>query len=614
MKIRNYTFLIILLSFASFIHAQEEVKFHVDAPLTVVAGTNFKVSYILENANGNEFQLKGDFEGLDLYYGPSISQSSSVSIINGKRSASSSTSYTYLLEAKKEGMYTIPESSILVDGKIYKTKEVKIKALPPDKNTSSNNQGNQRHNPQTGSTIKSTPNNISKDELFVRIDFSKQKVMEQEAVVATFKLYSTLDIISLTDATFPEFQGFMSEDFELPVNRQFKLENYNGKNYYTIDIKKTLLFPQQSGKLTIPSGSITLIVSVPSGKYIPDFFGVRELKEKVEKTLRTSPMTIDVSKLPENKPDGFSNGVGDFNIKASVTNNKVVANSSTTLNIEISGTGNLKLLKNPKVEFPKEFETFDPKIDNKIQTTVNGQTGKRNIEYVIIPRYPGAYTIPPISFSYYDLASKSYKILHTDSIKIEVAKDPNIALNTQAIAQKNNEVTNDIRYLETDKPKFKNYLQLSWGNKESAMWYILPTLLLLISFILYRKQIRANADVVGTKMKKANRMAIKRLKLANKYLKENNKDLFYEESLRAMWGYLSDKLIIPVADLNRENIENVLNKESVQKELINEIIDILDTCEFERYAPVRAEQAMDNLYEKMITLIGNLENVLKIKR
>ena len=616
----RYIYIINLL-FASFnLFAQQDVKFQVDAPLTVVAGANFKVSYVINVQGDKNFDLDGAFgQNVELYFGPSISQSSSVSIINGQRTSSFSKTYTYLLGAKKEGMTTIPSATIEINGKTYSTKIVTVKILPADASTQQNSNaqassGGGRVDPQTG-VVKSKRGKVDANDIFVRINFSKKKIYEQEAVVATFRLYSKLDVISLTDASFPEFQGFMAQDFDLPSNRQFQVENYNGQNYYAIDIKKTLLFAQQSGQLTIPSGSLSLVISVPSGRYVPDIFGVVELNEKVEKKLNTVPVTVDVTKLPsEGKPINFSSAVGNFTITSTVDKNRVEANSPITLKVKISGVGDIKLLKNPRIDFPKELETFDPKVNNTFKINENGENGDREIEYLVIPRYPGEYEIPSLDFSYFDVKSTTYKSLKTDPIKITVDRDPNASTDTQVSSNKNIKLDNDIRQIDHVTPVFKNYTHLNWGTLQSWLWYIIPVFLLIVTFIIYRKRLEANADIIGSKMKKANKMAVRRLRVANKYLKNNNKDGFYEESLRAMWGYLSDRLIIPVTDLNRDNVGAELRKCEVDEILINEVIRILDDCEFERYAPSTSNLDMNNLYQNMINLIGKIENVLKIKR
>lgn len=611
---KRYKSLLILL-FVSILclQAANDVKFVIDAPSTVVKGSRFHLTYILEGGQGANPEVPEVIEGFRVLFGPGISQSSSISIVNGKRTSHSSTSYIYTLEAVEEGTFSMPVATIVVDGRNYKSNSAKIKVLPQDKNAAQQQQPGQQPDVTTST---STADKVSADDVFVRAIFSKTKVNEQEAVVVTFKLYSALNIRSLVDAKFPEFDGFMTEEFEFPANRQIDLENYKGRNYYTLDVKKTLLFPQRSGKITIPSGSVTLVLIVPTGQRVQTFFGMQVVPADVEKTLRTSPVTVDVSKLPEGKPLGFSGGVGTFSLNSSLSANKVKANDAITLKVDISGTGNMKLIKNPEVKMPKEFEAYDPKVSNNFKITANGLSGSRTIEYLFIPRYPGKYTMPELEFSYFDTSSRSYKTLKTQAYEIEVDKDPNAGTGQSAtsyISQQEVKVDQDIRYLKTGKVNFKNYKDHFFGSVANILWYIIPFILFGISVFLYRNQIKANADIARMKTKKANKVASRRLKLANKYLKNQEKDKFYEESLRAVWGYLSDKLTIPVANLNRENVDAELRAYGVGDELINRFISVLDTCEFARYAPSESDKAMDKLYADMVSSIGEMESVIKIK-
>lgn len=610
---KRYKSLLILL-FVSILclQADNEVRFVTDVPSKVIKGARFHLTYILEGGRGTELEVPDEIEGFKVLYGPAVSQSSSVSIINGKRTSSSSVSYTYTLEAVEEGTYSMPVAGVRVDGRNYKSNSAKVTVLPQDKNANQQQSGQQ---PQV-TTNTSTPENISSDDVFVRAIFSKTKVNEQEAVVVTFKLYSVFNIRNFVDAKFPEFDGFMTEEFEFSANRQIDLENYKGRNYYTLDVKRTLLFPQRSGKITIPSGSVTLVLVVPTGQRVQTFFGPQTVTADVEKTLRTSPVIVDVSKLPDGKPLGFSGAVGSFKVNSSITTTKVKANDAITLKLNITGTGNMKLIKNPEVKLPKDFEAYDPKVSNNFNITANGLSGTRTIEYLFIPRYPGKFTIPAMSFSYFDTTSRTYQTLTTESYEIEVEKDPNAATGqatTSYISQQEVKVDQDIRYLKTGDMDFHNYKDHFFGSLANILWYIVPILLFAVSVFMYRNQIKANADIARMKTKKANKVAARRLKQANKYLKNQDKDKFYEESLRAVWGYLSDKLTIPVANLNRENIDSELRSYGVGDELISRFISVLDTCEFARYAPSESDKAMDKLYSEMVSAIGEMESVIKIK-
>lgn len=611
---KRYKSLLILFFASVFcLQAANDVRFVIDVPSTVVKGSRFHLTYVLEGGQGKELEVPETIEGFKVLFGPGISQSSSISIVNGKRTSHSSISYTYTLEAVEEGTFSMPAAQVKVDGRNYTSSTAKVKVLPQDKNAAQQQQPGQQ--PEI-TTSNSTADNISADDVFVRAIFSPTKVREQEAVVVTFRLYSTLNIRRFIDAKFPEFDGFMAEEFELPMNRQSNLENYKGRNYYTIDVKKTLLFPQRSGKIIIPSGSVSLELSVPTGQRVQTFFGIQVISADVEKTLRTAPVTVDVSKLPEGKPLGFSGGVGTFKLTSSLSTDRVKANDAITLKIDISGVGNMKLIKNPEVKMPKDFEVYDPKVSNNFNITENGLSGTRSIEYLFIPRYPGNFTIPEVEFSYFDTASKSYKTLKTQAYEIEVDKDPNAGKGQSAtsyISQQAVKVDQDIRYLKTDNINFKNYGDHLFGSVANILWYIVPLIVFGISVFVYRKQIKANADIARMKTKKASKVASRRLKLVNKYLKNQEKDKFYEESLRAVWGYLSDKLTIPVANLSRENVDAELRAYGVGDDLIGRFVSVLDTCEFARYAPSESDKAMDKLYGDMVSAIDEMESVIKIK-
>lgn len=607
---KKYWFLLVLLLISVTKIYADDVTFVVNAPKSVVRGAQFQLQYILRGASGTDIQVSEDIRGFDVLYGPSVSQVYSSSNINGKVTTESNMTYTYMLLAKEEGTFTLPAATVKAGGSTYKTNPVQIRVLPPDKNAKPQQPGQQPE----AITNSSTEGNVSANDAFVRAIFSKTKVNEQEAVVVTFRFYTVLNIRNVGKIQFPEFEGFMSEEFELPTNRQMSMEHYNGRNYFSIDVKKTLLFPQRSGKLTIPSGTMEIVFEVSSGRKVETFFGPKDVMTEARKVLKTTPVTVDVSPLPtNNKPLNFSGAVGTFNFKPSISAEKVKANDAVTIKIDISGTGNLKLIKNPTVNLPKDFEAYDPKVNNDFRVTENGLSGTRTIEYLFIPRYPGQFTIPPIEFSYFDLSSRSYKTVSSPAYNLTVDKDPN-AGNSKSTSYTNQqlvEVESDIRYIKTGDFKFRDPINFFVGSFTYLLLYILPFILFVTFLVIYRKQIKANADIARMRTKKANKVAAKRLKLANQYLAAHKKDSFYEEVLRAVWGYLSDKLTIPVADLNRENIENELSKYGVNENLVDQFIYILDTCEFARYAPAESDDAMDKLYGQTVEAIGKMENIIK---
>ena len=591
--------------------AAQSVTFRAVAPNAVVKGEQFRLQFI-SNKEGKDLRIP-EIKDFDVLFGPTVSSSYSQQIVNGKSTSQSSFSYTYILVAQKEGSFTIPEASISIDNSTYKSSPVQIKVLPPDK-TAPQAQSSGSGNQQSGgeASAPSSKGTVSEKDAFIRAILSKSSVYEQEGFTVTFRLYTTLNVVDFGKIEFPEFEGFMVEEIDIPSNQQLKLEHYNGRNYYTADLKKSLLFPQRSGKISIPSGRLEMVFSVPSGRKVNTFFGTQEVTADVKKPMVTNPVSVNVLPLPAGKPDNFSNAVGTFSLKPSISTQQTRANEPITITLEISGTGNLKLIQNPKIEFPTNFELYDPTVNNSLNVASNGLTGTRKIEYLTIPRYEGDYTIPAATFSYFDVNSKTYKTLSSPEYAVKVAKgDPSKATANNYVNQQDVKVEQDIRFLKTDTPEFQSTKNFFVGSIGYWLWFIVPFIVFIVLYILNQKQARENANIALTRTKRANKMAIKRLKVAEKFLKENNKEKFYDEMLRALWGYFSDKLSIPVAQLSRENIETELSKYGIEESLIAKFMHILNTCEFARYAPGESAAAMDNLYNETIGAIGEMESKLK---
>jgi hypothetical protein len=518
-------------------------------------------------------------------------------------------SYTYILIANKEGTYTIGPASIKVDGSAYTSNSLTIKVIA-EENVPKSQSG------RVGPSARSGSGTVSANDAFIRAIVSKNSIYEQEGFTVTFRLYTTLNITDLGKIQFPEFEGFMVEEIDLPANQQMQIEKFNGRNYYTADLRKTLLFPQRSGKMTIPSGRIEMVFSVPSGRRVESFFGSQEVMVDVKKNLVTNPLTINVTPLPANKPASYANAVGTFTLNPSISSVNTKANEAITLTLEISGTGNMKLIRNPEVVFPDNFETYDPTVDNALNVSTNGLTGIRKISYMAIPRYEGNYTIPPVEFSYFDLNSKSYKTLKTPEYKLQIAKgDPGSASAVSNFVNRQDvKVEQDIRFLKTGEPTYTSRTDFFAGSLAFWLCYLIPLLLLIIFYLIYRKQARENANVALMRTRKANKIALKRLKTAERYLKEHDKEKFYDELLRALWGYFSDKLSIPLARLTKQNIEAELSRYGISESLIARFLHILDTGEFARYAPAESETEMDRIYQDTLEAIGEMESKLKNKK
>lgn len=598
-------FFLIFITLSAFVYA-DNVSVVASAPDVVVSGDQFRLTYTFNNQNVRDFRAPS-MKGFEVLMGPSRSQQSSTSIVNGKVSSSSTLTYTYILLADKEGTFTIPAASANVDGSNVTSNSVRIKVLPPDK-AGGVSGGNSR-----SSSSRSSSTRISKDDLFITVTANRTNVYEQEAILVTYKVYTLVNLVQLIPEA-PDFNGFHNQEVPLPQQKSFYLERYNGRNYNTTVWSQYVLFPQQTGKLQIPSLTFEGIIQQRVGSDDPfealfNGGGVQEVKKKIV----TPKITINVKPLPS-KPANFSGAVGKFTISASANTSQLRTNDAITIKVVISGTGNLKLIKTPEIKFPEDFETYDPKVDNKFNLTRDGLNGNKVIEYLAIPRQAGDFTIPPIEFTYFDLGSNSYKTIKTQSFPLKVEKGAGNA--DQIIANFTNKedvkvLANDVRYIKTGDTTFTPKGDYFFGSVAYLLWFIIPFILFAAFVIIYRKKAIENANVAKVKTKKANKVATKRMRLAGKLLAEKKRDAFYDEVLKALWGYISDKLNIPVSQLSKDNIEEKLNDHEVSEELKNEFINTLNECEFARYAPGNPNEAMDKVYSSAINVISKMENSIK---
>lgn len=595
---------IVILTLFSAVTIYAQTQFTTDAPAQVIAGQRFRVVYTLTNGDGENIQVP-EFTGLDVLYGPARSQSSQISIINGKTSSTKEESYTYTVVASKEGKYTIPSATITSKGKQYTSNQLTITVLPQDENLSSQGSSSQTTSRQVAS---------NDDKTFARLVLSKTSVFEQEPILATIKIYTkAANIRSLDNAVFPSFEGFVVQDIPIQ-NPQIELEHYNGTNYQVVAIKQALLYPQRAGKITIDKGEFAVTVQVV--RPMRGFFGMMQGYEDIEKSISTQSVNVNVKSLPSGKPSSFANAVGSFTIKSSLNNKMPKANEAITYKLQISGKGNLKYIKDPEITFPADFEVYDPKTDVDLKTTTSGVSGTRTIEYTIIPRSAGDFEIPAVEFSYFDLTSKSYKTISTQSYDLKVARGDNSQQGTMVDFTNKEDLkvlAKDIRYIKNGDFKLFKEATAIYGSLSYWIWYIVPTLIFILYIIVNRKQTQLNSNTQLLKTRKANKIATKRLKMASKYLKTYNKDMFYAEVLKAMWGYISDKLTIPISELSRENVSQELRTYGASEELVSRIINILDLCEFAQYAPSQGNDVMDRDYQEAIRVIGEMENVVKNK-
>ena len=589
----------------------DKVSFVASAPDVVVVGDQFRLSYTVTTQKVKDFRAPS-INGFDVLMGPSRSEQSSTQIVNGSVSSTSSITFTYILMANTAGEFTVPGASIVAEGNQMISNSVKIKVLPQDQNHNSS----RRNNDNSSSIQPSSNASVSNQDLFITATASKTNVYEQEAFVLTYKIYTRESNLQLNNAKLPDFKGFHSQEIEMTTNARWTPEHYKGRNYYTTVYRQFVLFPQQSGKLFIEPAQFQMTVNKPvqSADPFDAFFNGGNNVIEIKKPITTPKIAINVNPLPAGKPTNFLGGVGEFNISSSINSKELKTNDAITIKLVISGTGNLKLISNPEIKFPDDFEVYDPKVDNQVRLTKEGLTGNKVIEYLAIPRHAGTYKIPGVSFSYFDIRSKSYKTLNTEDYVINVEKGAGNA--DQVIANFTNKedlkvLGEDIRYIKQNEVTFQPKGSFFYGSMSYWLFYIIPALAFILFFIIYRKQAAENANVAKMRTKKANKVAIKRMKLAGKLLSENKKDAFYDEVLKALWGYISDKLNIPVSRLSKDNIEEKLRNHGVSEELIKEFLNALNDCEFARFAPGDENQAMDKVYSSSIEVISKMENSIK---
>ena len=592
--------------------ADEKVTLTANAPDVVVCGDQFRLTYTVNTQEGKDF-IAPTVKGFDVLMGPSRSTQMSTQIINGKVSTNSSTTYTYILMAMSEGTFTVPAASIEVNNEKVFSNALTIKVLPQDKNASAQSGQQQQNSSSSRNQRQPAGTKISDNDLFFTTTASKTDVYEQEAILLTYKVYTTLDLRQL-GGNISDFTGFHSQEIDLPSQKEWSLDNYKGRNYRTILWRQFVIFPQQTGQLEIPSVEFEGIIAqrVQTEDPWDAFFnggGVVEVKKKIY----TPKLTINVKPLPA-KPDGYSGGVGDFKMSSTINKTDVKTNDAITVTLDISGTGNLKLVSDPEMKFPEDFEVYDPKVTNNFNVTRAGVTGSKTVEYLAVPRHAGDFVIPAAKFIFFDVKSGQYKTLTTEEYKIHVEKGEGDA--GQVIANFTSKenvklIGEDIRFIKRGDSSFSKRGDFFYGTLAYWLWHVIPLLLTAAFVTFWMLRNKENANVAKVRGKKANKVATKRMKFAGRLMAENKKNEFYDEVLKALSGYISDKLNIPVSQLSKDNIEAELTKHGVPDELKADFISVLNECEFARYAPGDESKAMDNVYTASVNVISKMENSIK---
>ena len=608
MKLRNIVLCALIVTMLA---AQAAVSFTVQAPRQVNEGSKFNVTFVLKNAEGSGF-VAPDIPGATKIYGPALSTSYSQSWVNGKSSSSSSQEYTMIYKANRQGRLSVGAASVDVNGRRMTTKPFTIEVLPPDRAANSRPQSlqeEQRQHERRGvqyddPITQSADKAVTGNDIFVRIEMSKPRVFEQQAVVCTIKLYTKYQVSQFIPTLQPSFDGFLIE--EIPMQPSLNnVETLNGQQYMVAVLKKCILYPQQSGKLTITSGNYD--VNVVQYENYRTIFGT--LSQPVEKKLvvKSNTATVNILPLPEPKPADFSGAVGRFTVATSISPTPLKTYAAATYSYVITGTGNLKYIKAPEVAFPKQMDVYDPKTNVKVNPGAGDMSGSVQIDYPFIPQFAGEFTIPASQFTFFNPETERYESVPIPEQPLKVAKGEGAPSNHYRLQNM------DIRHLhqgDLNLSKTRTFLVENWGY---WMGYMIPMLLMAALLVYYRKQLRERADVRLMRTKRASKVAQRRLKQARASMARGDRTAFYADLLSAMWGYLSDKLSIPVSELDKENIQAELAQYGVDDQLQQATLDMLDKCEFAQYAPELASSDMAPVLDDAASLIDRLENVKRAK-
>ena len=605
---------LVLSLFVLTAHAQTSIQ--VQAHKVVSVDEQFNVTFVIEGAKPTDFSWDpgADF---DLVWGPQQGRSTSIQIVNGKRTESSQTTSSYILRPLKTGKFTLAQASAKVKGNEIYSNHHTIEVVSSGSSSGQSSQPSQSS--QSQSVNKQTQQGtISDSDLFLRLSLNRSDVVVGEPIIATIKLYQRVNIAGFEGVSFPSFDGFWSQEIEAPSNIEFQRETYDGQIYNAAVLRKFLIIPQHQGKLKIDPAELVCLVSVrvsSGGNSI--FDGFFDEYRNVRKKVQTVPVTVNVSPLPAGAPASFGGGVGEFSISASVSKDSLKTHEAASLVVTVSGKGNVSLLEAPKVSFPPDMEVYDTKVTSNMAP--GGMSGTRKYEFPFIPRSHGDFVIEPIKYSYYDVNQKKYVTLETQPIDLTVLKGNESGTSATVVlpgsSQKDvKDLDSDIRYINVKDPLLTAKGHFFVG---SGLFWTIVLLLVAAAAILWallRRMAARKADVAGMKNRKATKMALKRLQLAGTFLKQNLYTAFYEELHKALLGFISDKLTIPVAELSKDRIYEALKEGSVPEEYINTFIGILDACEFARYSPSTGNDAMAAHYTAAVDVISAIDSSMKTKR
>ena len=601
MRIRHFLLVLCLLAISW--GASAQVSFTAKAPTLTALGRPFNVAFVVD-AEPDKGSFKApSFEDFDVLAGPSTSVGQSVHYVNGRQSSSYNCTYTYTLMPRQSGTFTIGAASVVVGGKIYTTKSLPIEVIA------------EKQGSEGSATSSSTSDGtIGKDDILLRFKVSDTDLYKGESLRASLVLYTRVNVENIESLTIPPFDGFWSQ--ELTFDNAPSREEYNGRVYETYKLTELLLSPQVGGKVVIPEAVMTVGVQVAvqnANSYDP-FFGGRQVY-RVSRELKSAPVTINVKEFPAGAPQSFSGAVGNFSLQSTMPQPEIDANSADLIELTISGTGNLKFITAPRINLPESFEVYDTKVADNGKLTASGASGSITYTYPFVARSAGTFTIPSIEFSFFNPDTNAYETLATEPFTLVVKDDGTGAATASATTTYNNyggtmrQLDRDIRFIHTgDLPRKAAsafiFTPLYW------LAVVLMITLFVVTFVVLRKRIRERNNIVARRMRHADKIAVQRLRMAERYMKEQKRHAFYEEMLRAMWGYISDKFNIPVASLTKEKIREELYRRNVAEATAEQVCEVISRSEEAQYAP-SASGEMDELYAEAVEVISKIESAVK---
>lgn len=595
-------FSILLYILLAFSLQAQDISLSVEAPPVVAVGEQFRISWTA-NTRGGEFLAPG-FDDFYLLSGPQTSFSQSTQIVNGKMTSTISNTYSYYLQATKEGEFTVAPAKLIIDNKEYLSDPVEIEVVKDGQGTGSQGAG-------TAGREQNTEEEVSSSDLFVRLLLNKDEIFMGEHVLASLKIYSRVDLSGIQEVKYPDFQSFLKEDIETPPLRALERENVKGSIYGTGVLQRFLLYPQKTGAITIDPAELTVLLQQKSRSNDPFFGDFFSSFSTVPRKIATLPAEVKIKPLPDGAPDEFKGAVGEFTLGSSLSADTVYVNDALTLRITLKGSGNIKLAAAPDVKLPADIEVYEPETSSELNVSASGTSGTRTFEYVLIPRYHGSFKIPSLKYVFFDPSSGRYETLTGGEHSFVVLKGDEEQGSAQVHGRVSGEnvrfLGRDIRYIDTSKPNLNSLNNILIAD--NAFLYAFPglALLFIIMVILRREQIKRNSDIARVRNRKAAGIAARRLKKAATCLNESDTEGFYNELLKALWGYLSDKFNIPVSELSIDTVNSIMIRDKYGTEISDELQDVIAKCEYSRYSPDTDIATADEVYKKAEEIIKSIE-------